>query len=230
MYFFNIILLINLIRGCMNSVVNNSNSPILSCCDEILLNIFSNIEDRDLVCRVSRVCKSFLRIGNDEGIWKERSYRLMGKEMGNQFFIEFGNWKIAHMNFTKMKAKGMVYSPNAMRDSQGNCLKGQFWNGMLHGFGKRTSLNIEFEGEFKNGKLNGPGKRSQLTLEGVTIIDEGVFTEGQLNGPGKQTTDKGVSQGNFVNGLLHGPGTFTNRKGEKRDVIFNFGRVVKQGK
>lgn len=122
--------------------------------------------------------------------------------------------------------------------SYGRVEKGDFKEGKLHGHGKYTYLNTEYEGEFVNSQLNGQGKITYSS----GMISKGEFRQGLLHGQGIINCPDGtIKKGEFRQGRLEGQGTMNDSNGRikqgefaddqlnGRGKVFFLGQIVAEG-
>lgn len=145
----------------------------------------------NLSSKISLVCKQFWQIERDESLWKVRTIRLLGDNLGGQFFETFRTWKGAYLNFQQMSKEGSVISPTEI-----SCLEssrtGNFLNGKLDGEGTIA---------FIDGTMMLHGQCKVICSDGE--VWEGTFEKNRLHGQGKITFPDGrIIEGIFKNNRL----------------------------
>ena len=119
----------------------------------------------------------------------------------NQFIDNQGIIYVGLFNKSGLNGKGLRYNKEI-----DHIYKGEFLNGLRHGFGKAYRNNIKYEGEFRKDKKCGKGKI--LFESGDTY--EGEFRDNKFNGYGhyKWAKNKHEYKGNYLNGKFHGEGFY----------------------
>lgn len=103
--------------------------------------------------------------------------------------------------------------------------KGDFVNGLRHGFGKDYRKNLKYEGEFKNDKKCGKGQI--IFNSGDEYIGE--FSDNKFNGYGRYKWKNGEEYiGYYLDGKFHGEGL--HKWGKNEYYKGQFVNGVRQGK
>jgi hypothetical protein len=115
-------------------------------------------------------------------------------------------------------------------DSQGTFTLGVFTNGIINGFGQKSTYlnNKHYFGEFRNGLKHGKGKevtedhiydgdfyddqkkgKGKLTYKKMKDFYEGDFLDNSITGRGfYKWANKDTYEGDFINGKMHGKGIY----------------------
>jgi hypothetical protein len=86
-----------------NNVGQNISNHLLTMPDEVLMHMLNFLSDGDLAHRVPLVCLNFLRVSQDERLWKERTFQRFGEIKGNQSFQMTQSWKATYVALRKLE-------------------------------------------------------------------------------------------------------------------------------
>lgn len=106
--------------------------------------------------------------------------------------------------------------------------KGDFKDGLMHGFGKiiYKLKNDEYEGEFEKGIINGKGTYLWSNQESFS----GRFMKGNMHGEGTYKWPNGLLyRGYYINNLKEGPGEFMLKSGKILKLVFTKGKLLGEG-
>ena len=152
------------------------------------------------------------KCGNGETIYsngaKERGTYYNNVFIGwNTFVDNQGILYVGLFNKFGLNGKGLRYNKEI-----NHIYRGDFLNGLRHGYGKDYRNNSKYEGEFRKDKKCGKGKI--LFDSGDTY--EGEFNDNKFNGYGHYVWFKNGHEyeGNYLNGKFHGEGFYRWGKNE----------------
>ena len=145
-----------------------------------------------------------------EGEWKVWNYHGQGTETFPNGKKYVGGWKDG-----KRHGKGVIQG----REGK-NIREGEWVNGKMEGYGKRSNSNNErwyksYEGEFKNGKFHGQGKMSAKK----------IMTDDMGRDPRLAKFRGLIFKGEFKNGRPWNLKSF-NDSGEQQTIIFLNGKIA----
>ena len=116
----------------------------------------------------------------------------------NTFIDKNGTIFVGLFNNDKLNGKGIKYIYE-----NDHLYKGDFVNGLRHGFGKDYRNNVRYEGEFLNDKKSGKGQIMFISGDEY----KGEFYDNKFNGYGRYKWKNGEEYiGHYLNGKFHGEG------------------------
>ena len=119
----------------------------------------------------------------------------------------------------ELNGKGIRYSLE-----NDHIYKGDFVNGLRHGFGKDYRTNSRYEGEFKEDKKCGKGQIMFLSGDEY----KGEFKDNKFNGYGRYIWKNGEEYiGNYLDGKFHGEGL--HKWGNNQYYKGEFENGIRQG-
>ncbi len=153
-----------------------------------------------------------------------------GQKIGKFFENKFVGWNtyidkngtiyVGFFDNDKLNGKGLKYILE-----NDHLYKGNFANGLRHGFGKDYRNNVRYEGQFLNDKKCGKGQI--MFISGDEYIGE--FQDNKFNGFGRYKWKNGEEYiGNYLNGKFHGEGF--HKWGNNEYYKGQFVNGIRQGK
>ena len=151
----------------------------------------------------------------EEGTYLENEFIGWNKLIDNQGILYVGLFNKSGLN-----GKGLRYNKEI-----NHIYKGDFLNGLRHGYGKDYRDNIKYEGDFRKDKKCGKGKI--LFESGDTY--EGEFRDNKFNGYGhyKWEKNKHEYKGNYLDGKFNGEGYY--KWGENEYYNGEYVNGIKEG-
>jgi hypothetical protein len=153
------------------------------------------------------------------------------QKLGTFYNDEFIGWNtyvnsegalyVGYFSKNKLNGKGLKYIPE-----KEHIYRGDFVDGMRHGYGKDYRKNSKYEGQFSFDKKNGKG---EIVLNTGDVY-KGEFKNNKITGFGHYIWKNNYHEyiGNFLNGKFHGEGFY--KWGNNQYFKGKYINGVKEGK